>query len=251
MIKSCKQDHAAGRLHEVIGNFKDKVGQATTDPLSSTNDCISARVEESGAIRGERSIPEGANAKPRGRGVQFDSGYLSPYFITDPERMEARLEDAYVLIHEKRLRSKRDLLPLLDQVTKSGKPLLIVAEDIEGEALATLVVRKLGGSLQVCAVKTPGLGNRRKAMVQYLAILTGGKAITEDLDVNLKDIQISNLGWARTFIIGKSNTVIEGGRAEYDQVFFQPKIGAPSAFTSPVHSSVTQIIGAPYGTLLA
>jgi chaperonin GroEL (HSP60 family) len=221
-----------------------------TAKLATTEDRISASVEEAGAICDGSSIPPSASANPQPVGMQFDCGYLSPYFITDPERMEASLEGAYILIHQEKLRSRNDLLPLLDQITKSGKPLLIIAEDIEGEALATLVVRKLLGWLQVCAVKTPGFGNRRKAMLQYIAILTGGRAITEDLDVNLKNMQISDLGWARKIIISKSNTVIEG-RTEHHQVCFQPKIGARSAYTSLVHSSPTQIIGAPRGTLSA
>jgi chaperonin GroEL (HSP60 family) len=219
--------------------------------LATTNDRISARVEESGAIYDGRAILPSVSAKPQPAGMQFDCGYLSPYFITDPERMEASLEDAYILIHQKKLSCRNDLLPLLDQITKSGKPLLIIAEDIVGEALATLVVRKLRGSLQVCAVNTPGFGNRsRKAMLRYIAILTDGKAITEDLDVNLKNIQISDLGWARKITISKSNTVVEG-RTEYHQVFFQPRIGVPSAYTSLMHSSLTQIIGAPHGALSA
>jgi chaperonin GroEL len=193
-------------------------------------------------------LPSGSKLQPVG--VQFDCGYLSPYFITDPERMEARLEDSYILIHEKKLSSKNDLLPLIERITKSGKPLLIIAEDVEGAALATLVVGKLCGSLQVCAVKIPGLGNRRKAMLQYIAILTSGKAVTEDLDVNLKNVQISDLGWARKITISKTHTLVEG-RTENHQFFFQPKIGTPSAYTSPVHSSPTEIIGVPHGTLSA
>src|SRR5207244_2722426 len=122
-------------------------------------------------------------------GMQFDRGYLSPYFVTDPERMECVLEDALILIHEKKISSMKDLLPLLEQVARQGKPLLIIAEDVEGEALATLVVNKLRGTLQVCAVKAPGFGDRRKAMLQDIAVLTGGKAITEDLGIKLESIQ--------------------------------------------------------------
>jgi chaperonin GroEL (HSP60 family) len=220
-----------------------------TAKLASISDCISAGVEEASASRDGSSIPPSAN-KPQPVGVQFDCGYLSPYFVTAPERMEVAFENAYILIHEKKLSSKNDLLPLLERITQTGKPLLILAEDIEGEALATLVVRKLRGSLAVCAVKTPGSGNCRKAMLQYIAILTGGRAITEDLNFDLKNIQLSDLGWARKITVGKRNTVVEGATG-YHRFFLQPSIGAPSAYTSLLHSSPTQLIGAPHGTLSA
>jgi chaperonin GroEL (HSP60 family) len=209
-----------------------------------------ASFEKAGVVFGGSIIPRSAGKKPRGGGMQFDCGYLSPYFVTDPERMEATFQDAYILIYEKKLNSKKDLLPLLDQITKSGKPLLIIAEDIEGEALAALVVGKLCGSLQVCGVRTPGLANRHKAMLQSIASLTGGRAITENLDINLENIQISDLGWAGKITVGKSNTMIEP-RAEYHQVFFQPKIGAcctvhsdwPSIGSgTPSHQSKWQLI---------
>jgi chaperonin GroEL len=144
-------------------------------------------------------------------GMQFDRGYLSPYFVTDPERMEAALENAYILIHEKKISSMKDLLPLLEQIAKSGKPLLIIAEDVEGEALATLVVNKLRGTLQVAAVKAPGFGDRRKAMLDDIATLTGGRSITEDLGIKLENVQVSDLGQAKRITIDKDNTtVIEG-----------------------------------------
>jgi chaperonin GroEL len=146
-------------------------------------------------------------------GMQFDGGYLSPYFITDPERMEVALEDVYVLIHENKITSKKNLLPLLEQITASGKPLLIIAEDVEGEALAALVVNKIRGPLQVAAVRAPGVGDKRKNMLQNIALLTGGKAITADLD--LTNVQISDLGQARKITIDKNNTVVEG-RFRYD-----------------------------------
>ena len=145
-------------------------------------------------------------------GMQFDRGYLSPYFVTDPERMEVVLEDPIILIHEKKISSMKDLLPLLEQVAKLSRPLLIVAEDIEGEALATLVVNKLRGTLNVAAVKAPGFGDRRKAMLEDLAILTGGKAITEDLGLKLENITIEDLGVAKKVTIDKDDTtIIEGG----------------------------------------
>jgi len=145
-------------------------------------------------------------------GMQFDRGYLSPYFVTDPERMEVALESALVLIHEKKISSMKDLLPVLEQVAKLGKPLLIIAEEVEGEALATLVVNKLRGTLQVAAVKAPGYGDRRKAMLEDIAILTGGKAITEDLGIKLENLKLDDLGKAKKITIDKDNTtIIEGG----------------------------------------
>jgi chaperonin GroEL len=144
-------------------------------------------------------------------GMQFDRGYLSPYFVTHPERMEVVLEDALVLIHEKKLGVMKDMLPLLEQVARAGKPLLILAEDVEGEALATLVVNKLRGTLQICAVKAPGFGDRRKAMLEDIATLTGGKAITEDLGTKLESIKLDDLGKARKVLVDKDNTtIIEG-----------------------------------------
>ncbi len=150
-------------------------------------------------------------------GMQFDRGYLSPYFVTDPERMEAALENALILIHEKKISSMKDLLPLLEQVAKLGKPLLIIAEDVEGEALATLVVNKLRGTLNVAAVKAPGFGDRRKAMLEDIAILTGGKVISEDLGIKLENVQLSDLGRAKKITIDKDNTtIVEGGGKQAD-----------------------------------
>ncbi|HUL34259.1 MAG TPA: chaperonin GroEL [Candidatus Eisenbacteria bacterium] len=144
-------------------------------------------------------------------GMQFDRGYLSPYFVTDPERMECVLENALILIHEKKISSMKDLLPLLEQIAKLGKPLLIIAEDVEGEALATLVVNKLRGTLQCAAVKAPGFGDRRKAMLEDIAVLTGGKAVTEDLGIKLENVKIEDLGKAKKVTIDKDNsTIVEG-----------------------------------------
>src|SRR5579871_1345908 len=136
-------------------------------------------------------------------GMQFDRGYLSPYFVTDPERMEVVLEDPYVLIHEKKINSMKDILPLLEQVDRSGKPLLIIAEEVEGEALATLVVNKLRGTLNTCAVKAPGFGDRRRAILQDLAALTGGRAVTEDLGLKLENLTLDDLGRAKRITVGK------------------------------------------------
>jgi chaperonin GroEL len=164
-------------------------------------------VEESKTMETELEVVEG---------MQFDRGYLSPYFVTDPERMECVLENPVVLIHEKKISSMKDLLPLLEQIAKSGKPLVIIAEEVEGEALATLVVNKLRGTLQCCAVKAPGFGDRRKAMLEDIAILTGGKAITEDLGIKLENVKLEDLGKARKVTIDKDNTtIVEGsGRTE-------------------------------------
>jgi chaperonin GroEL len=145
-------------------------------------------------------------------GMQFDRGYLSPYFVTDPERMEVVLENPLILIHEKKISSMKDLLPVLEQVARMGRPLLIIAEDIEGEALATLVVNKLRGTLQAAAVKAPGFGDRRKAMLEDIAILTGGKAVTEDLGIKLENVRVEDLGQAKKVTIDKDNTtIVEGG----------------------------------------
>lgn len=177
--------------------------------LATSDQRIFDKAEDAGAIRKGNTILRSATDPPRVGGMQFDGGYLSPYFITDPERMEVALEDVYILLHENKITAKKDLVPLLEQITGSGKPLLIVAEDVEGEALATLVVNKIRGPLQVAAVRAPGIGDQRKSMLQSIAILTGGKAITADLD--LANVQISDLGQARRITIDKNNTVVEGG----------------------------------------
>jgi chaperonin GroEL len=156
-------------------------------------------------------------------GMQFDRGYLSPYFITDPEKMEAVLEDAYILVHDKKISSMKDLLPVLEKVAQAGKPLLVVAEDLEGEALATLVVNKLRGTLKVCAVKAPGFGDRRKEMLTDIAILTGGKVISEELGVKLENTVLDDLGHAKRILIDKDNTTIIGGKGK--QADIQGRIG--------------------------
>ncbi|NIA10425.1 MAG: chaperonin GroEL, partial [Nitrospiraceae bacterium] len=150
-------------------------------------------------------------------GMQFDRGYLSPYFVTNPERMEAVMESPYILINEKKISSMKDLLPILEQVAKMGKPLLIISEDVEGEALATLVVNKLRGTLNVCAVKAPGFGDRRKAMLEDVAILTGGRMISEDLGIKLEGVQLADLGTAKRITIDKDNTtIVDGGGSAED-----------------------------------
>src|SRR5713226_2886682 len=151
-------------------------------------------------------------------GMQFDRGYLSPYLVTDPERMECVLEDVHILIQEKKISSMKDLLPLLEQIAKVGKPLLIIAEEVEGEALATLVVNKLRGTLQCAAVKAPGFGDRRKAMLEDIAILTGGKAITEDLGIKLENVKPEDLGRAKKITIDKDNTTIVEGNGKATEI---------------------------------
>ncbi len=152
-------------------------------------------------------------------GMQFDRGYLSPYFVTDPEKMEAALEDAYILIHDKKISAMKDLLPVLEKVAQTGKPMLIIAEDIEGEALATLVVNKLRGTLKVCAVKAPGFGDRRKAMLQDIAILTGAPSvISEELGFKLENAVLSDLGQAKRIVIDKDNTTLVDGAGEQDKI---------------------------------
>src|SRR5208283_2160532 len=151
-------------------------------------------------------------------GMQFDRGYLSPYFITDRDRMEAVLEDPYILIHEKKISNMKDLLPLLEQIARAGKPLLIVAEEVEGEALATLVVNKLRGTLNAAAVKAPGFGDRRKDILGDIAILTGGEAITEDLGIKLEGVKLENLGKAKRITIDKDNTTIIDGAGDANKI---------------------------------
>jgi chaperonin GroEL (HSP60 family) len=177
--------------------------------LATADDRLWARECQDRSIRNRSIVPETASDKPQVGGMRFDCGYLSPYFVTDPECMEVSFENVYVLIHEKAINSKKDLLPLLEQIRESGKPLLIISEDVGGEALATLVVNKLRGSLQVAAVRAPGFGDQRKNFLQGIALLTGGKANIEGTHIDLKDIQISDLGQATKITINKNCTVIE------------------------------------------
>src|SRR6266571_4675331 len=151
-------------------------------------------------------------------GMQFDRGYLSPYFVTDPERMETVLENAKILIYEKKISSMKDLLPILEQTAKQGRPMLIIAEDVEGEALATLVVNKLRGTLNVVAVKAPGFGDRRKAQLEDIAVLIGGKVISEDLGIKLENVKLEDLGSAKRVTIDKDNTIIIDGAGDVDDL---------------------------------
>jgi chaperonin GroEL len=196
-----------GKMIEQVGtisaNNDETIGRIIAEAMEKVGKDGVITVEEAKSIETSLEVVEG---------MQFDRGYLSPYFVTDPERMECVLENAVVLIHEKKISGLKDLLPLLEQVAKLGQPLLVVAEDLEGEALATLVVNKLRGTLHVAAVKAPGYGDRRKAMLEDIAILTGGKAITEDLGIKLENLKIEDLGKAKKITIDKDNTtIIEGG----------------------------------------
>jgi chaperonin GroEL len=189
----------------ISANNDETIGKIIAEAMKKVGKDGVITVEESKTLETQLEVVEG---------MQFDRGYLSPYFVTDPERMEVALENAYILIYEKKISSMKDLLPLLEQIAKSGKPLVIVAEDVEGEALATLVVNKLRGTLQVAAVKAPGFGDRRKAMLQDIATLTGGKAITEDLGIKLENVQISDLGQAKKITIDKDNTTLVEGKGK-------------------------------------
>ena len=187
----------------ISANNDKQIGGIIAEAMKKVGKDGVITVEESKTMETQLEVVEG---------MQFDRGYLSPYFVTDPERMECVLEDARILIHEKKISSMKDLLPLLENIAKVGKPLLVIAEEVEGEALATLVVNKLRGTLQCCAVKAPGFGDRRKAMLEDIAILTGGKAITEDLGIKLENVKMEDLGSAKKVTIDKDNTtIVEGG----------------------------------------
>ncbi|MFN4228129.1 MAG: chaperonin GroEL [Candidatus Ratteibacteria bacterium] len=185
-------------IGKIIAEAMDKVGKEGV-----------ITVEEAKGTETELKVVEG---------MQFDRGYLSPYFITDPERMECVLEDAYILIHDKKISSVKDILPLLEKIAQAGRPLLIIAEEVEGEALATLVVNKLRGTLQCCAVKAPGFGERRKAMLEDIAILTGGQAIMEELGLKLENVDLSMLGRAKRVIVDKENTTIVEGAGSASKI---------------------------------
>jgi len=189
----------------ISANNDETIGRIIAEAMKKVGKDGVITVEESKTMETQLEVVEG---------MQFDRGYLSPYFVTDPERMEAVLDDAFILIYEKKISTMKDLLPLLEQIAKSGKPLLIIAEDVEGEALATLVVNKLRGTLNVAAVKAPGFGDRRKAMLQDIAILTGGKAITEDLGIKLENVQVADMGRAKKITIDKDNTTIVEGKGK-------------------------------------
>jgi chaperonin GroEL len=201
LAKPVKGDMIA-QVATVSANNDSTIGNIIAEAMKKVGKDGVITVEEAKAIETTLDVVEG---------MQFDRGYLSPYFVTDPDRMECVLENALILIHEKKISTMKDLLPLLEQVAKMGRPLLIIAEDVEGEALATLVVNKLRGTLQACAVKAPGFGDRRKAMLDDIAILAGGKSLTEDLGIKLENVQLEDLGKAKKIVVDKDNTTIVEG----------------------------------------
>ena len=216
MSIECRSKKAIAQVATVAANGDTEIGNILADAMEQVGKDGVITVEEGKSLKTEYEVVEG---------MQFDRGYLSPYFVTDPQSMECVLEDAYVLVHEKKISSIKDLVPILEKVVQSGRPLLIIAEEVEGEALATLVINKLRGTFKVCAVKAPGYGDRRKAMLQDIAIMVGGQAIFEDLGIQLENVQLSDLGRAKKIVVDKDNTtIIEGAgkasdiKARIDQI---------------------------------
>jgi chaperonin GroEL len=213
-----------GELKSLSKPTKDRKEIAQVGTISANNDStigdIIAEAMEKVGKEGVITVEEARGLETQlevVEGMQFDRGYLSPYFVTDPERMEARIDDAYILIHEKKISSMKDLLPILENIAKTGKPFLLIAEDIEGEALATLVVNKIRGTLSCIAVKAPGFGDRRKAMLEDIAILTGGRAISEELGIKLENVTLQDLGRAKRIVVDKDNcTIIDGAGKKAD-----------------------------------
>ncbi len=202
VAKKVKDKEEIKQVATVSANWDTTIGEIIADAMDKVGKDGTITVEEAKSIETTLDVVEG---------MQFDKGYLSPYFVTNAESMEVKLEDAYILNYEKKISNLKDMLPILEKVAKLGKPLLIIAEDVEGEALATLVVNKLRGTLNVCAVKAPGFGDRRKAMMEDIAILTGGKCITEDLGIKLESVGLEELGRAKSIVIDKENsTIVEG-----------------------------------------
>src|SRR5262245_7809835 len=202
IAKKVKDKEEIKQVATVSANWDTQIGEIIADAMDKVGKDGTITVEEAKSIDTTLDVVEG---------MQFDKGYLSPYFVTNAETMEAKLEEGYILNYEKKISSLKDLLPILEKVAKLGKPLLIIAEEVEGEALATLVVNKLRGTLNVCAVKAPGFGDRRKAMLEDIAILTGGKCITEDLGIKLENVTLDDLGRAKSIVVDKENsTIVEG-----------------------------------------
>jgi chaperonin GroEL len=203
LSKSTKDKKEIAQVATIASNNDKTIGDLIAEAMEKVGKDGVITVEEAKAMETTLDVVEG---------MQFDRGYLSPYFVTNAERMEVVLEDAVILVHEKKLGAMKEMLPLLEQVARAGKPFLVIAEDLEGEALATLVVNKLRGTLVCCAVKAPGFGDRRKAMLEDVAVLTGGKAITEDLGIKLENVKLADLGRAKKVVVDKDNTtIIEGG----------------------------------------
>ena len=209
VAKKVKDKEEIKQVATVSANWDETIGEIIAEAMDKVGKDGTITVEEAKSIETTLDVVEG---------MQFDKGYLSPYFVTDAESMEAKLSDAYVLIYEKKITSLKDLLPILEKVAKSGKPLIIIAEDVEGEALATLVVNKLRGTINICAVKAPGFGDRRKAMLEDIAILTGGKCLTEDLGIKLENITLDDLGKAKSVAVDKENTTIVEGAGKASEI---------------------------------
>ncbi|HEY3862286.1 MAG TPA: chaperonin GroEL [Verrucomicrobiae bacterium] len=207
--KRVKDKEEIKQVATVSANWDTTIGEIIADAMDKVGKDGTITVEEAKSIETTLDVVEG---------MQFDKGYLSPYFVTNAETMEAKLEEAYVLIFEKKISSLKDLLPLLEKVAKVGKPLLIISEEVEGEALATLVVNKLRGTINVCAVKAPGFGDRRKSMCEDIAVLTGGRFISDDLGVKLENIQLEDLGRAKSIVIDKENTTIVEGNGKSSEI---------------------------------
>src|SRR5947207_180897 len=209
IAKKVKDKEEIKQVATVSANWDTQIGEIIADAMDKVGKDGTITVEEAKSIDTTLDVVEG---------MQFDKGYLSPYFVTNAETMEVKLEDGYVLIYEKKISSLKDLLPILEKIAKIGKPLLIVAEVVEGEALATLVVNKLRGTLNVCAVKAPGFGDRRKAMCEDIAILTGGKFISEDLGIKLDTLNLEDLGRAKSIVVDKENTTIVEGNGKSSEI---------------------------------
>jgi chaperonin GroEL len=204
-----RDEKEIAQVGTISANNDPTIGNLIADAMSKVGKEGVITVEEAKGLENTLEFVEG---------MQFDRGYLSPYFVTNPDKMTCELENCLILIHEKKISSMKDLLPVLEQVAKQGKPLLIIAEDVEGEALATLVVNKLRGTLQVCAVKAPGFGERRKAMLQDIAILTGGQVISEDLGIKLENATLNDLGEAKKVVVDKENTTIIDGAGKPEDI---------------------------------
>jgi len=209
IAKKVKDKEEIKQVATVSANWDTTIGEIIAEAMDKVGKDGTITVEEAKSIETTLEVVEG---------MQFDKGYLSPYFVTNAEKMIAKLEDAYILNYEKKISSLKDLLPILEKVAKVGKPLLIISEEVEGEALATLVVNKLRGTINVCAVKAPGFGDRRKAMMEDIAILTGGKCITEDLGLKLDSITLEDLGRAKTIEVDKENTTIIEGHGKSSEI---------------------------------
>jgi chaperonin GroEL len=209
MAKQTKGQKDIAQVGTISANGDEFIGKLIADAMDKVGKEGVITIEEAKSMETTLDVVEG---------MQFDRGYLSPYFVTDADRMEAVLEDPYILIYEKRLSAMKDMLPLLEQVARSGKPLLIIAEEVEGEALATLVVNKLRGTLNVCAVKAPGFGDRRKEMLKDIAVLTGGQAITEDLGLKLENLTLKELGRAKRTTVDKDNTTVVDGAGKKQEI---------------------------------